>query len=160
MATFLQCDEALSFVELEASSSEEALRQVAARALRAGYVKDTFEEALLKRERSYPTGLPTPIPVAVPHADPEHVITPGISVALLSEPVEFGEMGNGTNTVQVQAIATLLITSPEAHVETLQALVAVFQRPDWYERVSAADTATQLSAIINDLMHASSPAGQ
>ncbi len=81
------------FIDLDASSSEESIRKMSKFLREAGYVKASFEDAVLSREEMFPTGLPTPeIGVAIPHTDPEHVIYPTIAIAILKKPVEFKQM--------------------------------------------------------------------
>src|SRR5699024_10293844 len=42
-----------------------------------GFVKESFEAAIVAREAKYPTALPTvPEEIAIPHADAEHILTP------------------------------------------------------------------------------------
>ncbi|MBM7502343.1 PTS system galactitol-specific IIA component [Brachybacterium muris] len=110
------------------SAVEAVLRALAARLHASGAVTDGFEAAVLERERTYPTGLPTVIPAAIPHTDPEHVIEPGIAVATLREPVAFGEMGgSGEATVPVRLVVMLVLREAQAQLEALQRLIQALQ---------------------------------
>lgn len=110
------------------STVEAVLRALAARLLASGAVTDGFETAVLERERKYPTGLPTVIPAAIPHTDPEHVIEPGIAVATLREPVDFGEMGgSGDATVPVRLVVMLVLREAHAQLDALQHLIQALQ---------------------------------
>ena len=56
------------FLNLEAKTKEELLGILTGEAVKQGYVKDTFLQAVLEREELYPTALPTPVlKIAVPH---------------------------------------------------------------------------------------------
>lgn len=112
---------------LEVSDAEDVLRSLAGRLLDEGAVTVDFPEALRTREARYPTGLPTPIATAIPHADPEHVITPGLALAALAAPVPFGEMGGDGGTVDVHLVAMPLLTDAAAHLSALQRLMALLR---------------------------------
>ena len=88
--------EELVFLDVEADSDEGLIRTLAAEAERLGYVKAGWADAVIRRERIYPTGLPTEVmKVAVPHAmERDQVNTPVIIVATLKRPVNFKEMGD------------------------------------------------------------------
>ena len=137
----IQVSPAVAIANLEAESAEEVLQALAERAIAAGWAKDTFTAALLKREREYPTGLPTEIAVALPHTDPEHVHHAGLGIATLKSPVEFGEMGadDGT-TVAVRVVMLILVEKPENQVTVLGQLVNLIQQPGWYDALSQAET--------------------
>src|SRR5690606_39865721 len=94
----------------------------------------------LKREREFPTGLPTDIPVALPHTDPEHVNRAGIGIATLEHPVDFGEMGGDGSTVSARAVMLILVENPENQVTVLGQLVNLIQRDGWFDQLAIAQT--------------------
>lgn len=112
---------------LDVSGDEDVLRSVAGRLLDQGAVTADFPEALLARERTYPTGLPTSIPTAIPHADPQHVRVPGLALATLARPVPFGEMGAKGGTVEVRLVAMPLLTDAREHLAALQRLMGLLR---------------------------------
>lgn len=113
--------------QLDVADAEDALRSLAGRLLDAGVVAVGFPEALRARERTYPTGLPTPIPTAIPHADPGHVVVPGLALATLARPVPFGEMGTPGSTVEVRLVAMPLLTDAREHLAALQRLMGLLR---------------------------------
>jgi len=101
-----------------------------------------YTEALLRRERDFPTGLPTmPYSVAIPHADGQYVIRPGLAVCTLKTAIPFQEMGNPNSVVSVKM--AILIALPAAQqtdqVKVLQWLLSLIQHRVFLE--------TWLSAI-------------
>ena len=83
----------LVFPQVEASTKEEVIYLLADALERQGFVKDTYKDAILAREKEYPTGLPSTSPVvAIPHADNNLVNTTSIAVAALKSPVKFHNM--------------------------------------------------------------------
>lgn len=89
-----------------------------------GYVRDSFLDAILTREQLYPTGLPTsPVAIALPHTDPQHILHPFISVTRLSHPIAWQEMGNDDNTLYIQFIVLLGFIDHSSHLTALQKLM-------------------------------------
>ena len=85
-------------VGLDAADEEDALRQMSAEFVALGVAKDSFPEALLERERVYPTGLPAiAFDIAIPHCASENVNETSMGVAVLAHPVEFLQMGSPTS---------------------------------------------------------------
>ena len=126
-------------VGLEAEEKEAAIRSLAALLFDKKYVKNTYIDAVLTREKSFPTGLRTlDVHVAIPHCDVGHCINPGIAVGVLKSPVEFTEMATMDKFVDVKIIFLLAITEPEQQVVWLARLVNLFQTPGFLVRLSEA----------------------
>ncbi len=139
------CSE-LSTFDLDASEDVEVLTALAEQAEAAGWVRTSFKAALLAREKAYPTGLPTPIPVAIPHADVEHVLRPGLGIVSLKNPVQFGEMGGTDTHVEVRVVILILLLDPNQQVELLTKLIDLFQQPGWFEKIETASDLEELVA--------------
>lgn len=88
-------------VDASCSTNSDVIRCGFEKLKAEGHVKDSFLEACTNREKEYPTGLPTEIPVAIPHTFAEHVISPAICVVRLDRPVTFSCMGDDEETVEV-----------------------------------------------------------
>lgn len=144
----------LSFVGLEAADDSAVLAAFAERALAVGAVLPSFATALVDRERAYPTGLPTVIPVAIPHADVEHVLEPGLGIAVLAHPVAFGEMGGAESTVLARVVVLILVTEPHEQVDLLVRLIAVFQLDGWFETLAATNSPAELTRAFSTLLDA------
>jgi PTS system galactitol-specific IIA component len=119
----------------------------------AGHVKASFKAALLAREERFPTGLPTQVmPVAIPHTDVEHVHRSFISVARLTDPVTFHEMGANARTVDVRLVCVLAIADKSSQLGTLQALIGMFSDQSVMERLrDAPDDAALYDVVIHQI---------
>ena len=91
-------------IEDEAGSKEEALKLTFRKLYEEGCVKESFYEGCMKREKLFPTGLDTPIPVAIPHTDSVHVISPAVCVLRLREPVAFSLMEDDSKKAFVEFV--------------------------------------------------------
>ncbi len=139
-------------VGVVAADAVGVLRQVADLAIRAGHAAPSFGDALVTRERAHPTGLPTLVPVAIPHADPGHVLEAGFAVATLAHPVSFGVMGTADDRVDLDLVVVLLVTEAHAQVEVLASLVDRVQRDGWDAPLRAARTPAELAAAFDALL--------
>lgn len=113
-----------------ASTREEAIRAISARMADNGYIGDTYCDAVLAREKDYPTGLPTDdVATALPHANCPDVLKTGVGVARLKTPVEFYSMADSSETLPVQMVFLLASTPGSgAHLQELQELMGCFCR--------------------------------
>lgn len=118
----------LVLLNVEATDKFDLLGQLASHLQKLGYVKDSYKDAVIAREKVFATGLPTVVGgVAIPHTDAEHVNEPAICVARLKNPVEFIVMGDDEETVSVDLAVMLAMKEPHAQIDLLQNLMGVFQ---------------------------------
>lgn len=121
-------DSALIKLNIDSTEKEEILTKMAKKLISEGYAKEGYLQAVINREKEYPTGLPTNgVGVAIPHADIKHVIKPGIAVASLKNSVRFNAMGNPDEQVYVKLIFMLAIKNPSLQISILKKLVSIFQ---------------------------------
>jgi PTS system galactitol-specific IIA component len=145
-------DAALCLARLDAKSAEEVVRALAKALFDAGRVKGTYAAAAAQRERRMPTGLPFPdIAAALPHADPEHVIAPGVAVATLAAPVKFRQMGDPAVQLDVRLVVMPAFSAKEQAAAELTKLIARLQDAKLREALIAAPDAEALSALLEGL---------
>ena len=131
--------------DVEAANAEEAIRKVGQRFYDEGFVKDTYIDAVVAREKNYATGLQlADIAVAMPHTDPQHVNRPGVCIAQLKHPVEFEHMGDPDTKVQAEMLFMMAIKNPDEQVELLQKVLGVFQQPEVVAAFRAAKNEDEL----------------
>jgi PTS system galactitol-specific IIA component len=136
--------------QLAARTSTQVIEALGTLLFEQGYVRDTFTQAVLDREQVFATGLPTlEIQVAIPHADVEHVLRSAIAVGVLSEPVEFGEMGNPDGSVRVRIVFMLAVKESDSLVSLLQNLVGIFQDPSWLRQIIETPDREAIAALFN-----------
>ena len=132
---------------VEAADAEDAIRQVGRLFLNAGFVKDTYIDAVVAREKSYATGLQlADIAIAMPHTDPQHVNRPGVCIAQLAHPVTFEHMGDPDTKVEAEMLFMMAIKNPDEQVELLQKVLSVFQQPEVVAEFRNADSDDALFA--------------
>ena len=142
---------AKELIELDYEVADQAdfFEKTAKKLFELGYVKDTYCEALKEREANYPTALPVePYPVAIPHADTQHIIKPFIAPVRLKNSVEWCEMANNDEVHQVQFVFVLGFLKSDEHIELLQVLVDNFQDPDLMDKLLKAETADEYYELV------------
>jgi len=124
--TFIDLD--LINLNLEAQDKIEAIKILSGKLYEKGKVKTSFFNAVLDREKKFPTGLKTKfISFALPHADSKHVNSAGVAVGLLKKPVKFKSMEDPDNNVNVKLIVLLAVKDKSKQVIVLQNLIKMMQ---------------------------------
>jgi PTS system galactitol-specific IIA component len=103
----------LIFPQVGVGSSKEVIELLGNALLNSGFVKEGFVKEVLRREKKYPTGMSTEIPMAIPHAGPEFTIKKGIALATLKFPVQLRDMGDPNKLLDVRIVLMPALTGNE-----------------------------------------------
>lgn len=125
-------------LEGRADGREEAIRLCGQALCRAGIAEDAFAEDCIRREREYPTGICTDIPVAIPHCRSDAILQSGVCYLRLEEPVEFGRMDDDEETVMTRSIFNLAITAGD-HLDFLQKMMSIVGDEEFVAELERAD---------------------
>lgn len=114
-----------------------------------GYVEETFFDAILKRERKYPTGLELPsITIAIPHTDVEYIKEPFIFInKMKSRSIEFTQMGTDDKKVYPEFIIILGIKEKTAQVGLLSEIINLFDNKEFISEIREADNIEKIYKI-------------
>lgn len=137
-------------LNLDAKNAEDAIENLGIRLYIDGYVRDTFVDAALAREKKLPTGLPLggDINAAIPHTDIIHVLKPGVAMATLKRPVIFKNMVQPEEDVSVRLVFLLSLEHPHSQIEMLQEIAGVLQKPEIVEKLMAANSFEDVQAAL------------
>lgn len=116
-----------------------------------GYVKDGYYENVIKREKEYPTGLPTVIPVALCHTEAQYVNQSAMAVGTLVQPVEFNEMGTPERQIQAEIIFLLALKDPKDQITYLKKMVTAFKSKETLEAIRDAQNAAELIIYLKEI---------
>ena len=146
-----ELDSALIFTDLDATNYADVLEKVGAALIKENYAKDTYVDALLKREEEFPTGLDVDgIGVAIPHTDVSHVNLPGVAIAVLKNPVEFVQMGSDDDKVDVSIVFMLAVVNPSAHLEKLQRILGIIQDTSVLKKIMNVKSTDEIIGLIRE----------
>lgn len=136
-------------IGLKGNTSEEVERNFAAVFVEAGVGKPNYPDAIVEREKEYPTGLPAAaFDIAIPHTYAEYVNEEAMGIAILEQPVEFKQMGSPEITLYPQILFMLAIINPKNQIKTLQNIVKIVQSGDLLQQVKNAKTAEEVFDIL------------
>ncbi|MCR4432211.1 MAG: PTS sugar transporter subunit IIA [Tepidanaerobacteraceae bacterium] len=124
-------DPELIQLNMDAGSHEEIIKKLAGILMEKGYVKESYLESVLEREKRFPTGISMgEVNVAIPHTDAKHVIKTGMAIAILNNPVKFNIMDDPKNEVETKLVFMLAIKDPELQLKLLGHLASMFRNKD------------------------------
>lgn len=116
-----------------------------------GYVKDGYYENVIKREKDFPTGLPTVIPVALCHTEAQYVNQSAMAVGTLAQPVEFHEMGTPERNIQAEIIFLLALKDPKDQITYLKKMVTVFKSKETLEAIRDSQDPVELITLLKEI---------
>jgi len=137
-------------VDVPATDAFSAIRLVNAALVQSGHTLEAFGEDACARETTFPTGLPTqPIAVAIPHADPPHVLATAVAIGVLRSPVQFSQMGtDGSVHLDVHAVFLLAVKDQAKQVEMIQQLMKVIQNQSLLGAITRLDSPGEMHELI------------
>lgn len=128
-------NEDITYLDCYYKDSKELLEDISEKLILKGYVKETFKEAIIKREEIYPTGIKTQnFCLAIPHTDAEHILKPGIAFVRLKDSCKFKEMCTNEE-LDVNMAFVLLVNQKEKQVELLTRLMDLFVKNEILEKI-------------------------
>lgn len=88
-------------------------------------VKETFLKGCIERENKFPTGLPTEIPVSIPHTFAEHVLVPAICVLKPENPVRFTSMEDTQQIIDAEFVFNMALNDDKDQLNMIRAIIEV-----------------------------------
>ncbi|UJL47395.1 PTS sugar transporter subunit IIA [Virgibacillus sp. NKC19-16] len=144
-------DESVILLDIEGSTKEEILSAMGNNLVDKGLVKESFINAIIAREGEFATGLPTAgFSVAIPHTDVEHVNRKTISVGVLRNAVDFGVMGDESETTSVKLVFMLAMNEAHSQLALLQKLMQVFQNEETLKYLVSQTDKTSIKNHLED----------
>jgi len=145
-------NEELLFVQKSFKSNEEVISFLSAQLQEKGFVKESFLDAVIEREKEHPTGLYLgKINVAIPHTDVQHVLKPGMAVATLKEPVIFRKMDEPKDSIPVSMVFLLAILDPQEYVNFLAKLARSFSSNSFISSLLSSENSVMLKNLLLEI---------
>lgn len=102
------------------ASKEALFEAVSEQLVKENYVKSSYCDALISRERKFPTGIESAVNLAIPHADPEHVKQSTFVVISLEKPLLFASMVEPEKFLEVPLVILLVLNDSKDQITFLQ----------------------------------------
>ncbi len=146
-----ELDSARIITDLEAESTKDVFEALGSRMIQEGYAKESYIQALIDREKDYPTGLDMGgFGIAIPHTDVSHVNESGVAIGVLKKPVEFIQMGMDDDPVDVSLVFMLTVKDPSAHIDKLQRITEIIQDQKVLDRLTGTKEAEAIINVIRE----------
>ena len=116
----------------------DAIKLTAGKLQEEGCVKDSFCDACIEREKIYPTGIPSMVPIAIPHTEKDHVIEPAVCIMRLKSPIVFNNMENMNTELCVHYVFNLALIDGKDQIKMLQKVIGIVKDSFFYEKASSA----------------------
>jgi len=138
-------------VKETAQTSEEIICKLGGLLYNNKYVKDTYVQAVLDREKVFPTGLQTTrTGFAIPHTDSKHVNRSAVAVATLNSPVMFKAMDDIEVDIPVTVVMMLAVSDPKMVIETLTKVISILENESALDKIIQATTKLEIQEALND----------
>lgn len=129
-------DERLILLNADLNTDEECIRTAAGLFEKYGYVLEGYGDAVAKREKEFPTGLPgKEINIAIPHTNNLLVKEAAIGVIIPQKPVKFIMMGTKDQVLECELILPLVIKDPKMQISLLKKLMKVIQNGELLKQI-------------------------
>ncbi|HBO37284.1 MAG TPA: PTS galactitol transporter subunit IIA [Pasteurellaceae bacterium] len=117
----------------------EVFRHLADRLIAEGFVKESYLEAIFKREKDFPTGIALEHhAIAIPHSDALHALKPVIYFIRPNKPVQFNR-SDEDGVVDAELIIALVVTDPQDQLVILRKLFGKLQDNEFIEQLLIAN---------------------
>lgn len=137
------------YLDVDGDTFEEVLKNVNESLIKRGKVKESFYNAVLEREKIFPTGLEFPgYNIAIPHTDSVHVNTNSIVVVKPKNAVVFRDMGTNSKDLEVKVLLLLLISKNEDQVTVLSGIIKQFADSECYQSILESTSEEEIYNII------------
>ena len=139
------------YCNIHVSSKEELFSLFYEDLFRNGFVKQSWLEAVSKREKIFPTGLVLEnYNVAIPHADVDHVNQSTFAVATLEKPLSFCCMEDPDQQLEVSLVISLIVADPKMQVEFLRKIIGAIQDEKFVKDLLGASSSDEMQKLMTE----------
>lgn len=118
------------------------------------YIEGDYLNAIIEREKEYPTGLQTPFfNVAIPHTEPQFIKKPFIYMIKLKTPIAFGQMGTTDTLIDVDCTFVLGMEKGADQLVILQNLMDMFSNEEVMNNIRMANEEQGFYQIVSNFFN-------
>lgn len=133
----------------EETDRDQLIYQLAGEMAAHGMVEECYGKSVLERELEFPTGVPTPVPIAIPHSERSQVFKAGIGVAVLRNSAKFASMEDPNLYLDVKVVFMLAASLNDEHLYMIKDIMEIIQDTQVVTRLLAAKSTVE----VEDIMH-------
>lgn len=141
-------------LDVEFEDFSDMILSVGNKLMKEGFVKDSYAQAVIEREKTYPTGLDTVcLPVGIPHTDRDHVLESVVTIIRPKKAILFKDMGTGKEDIYAEFIFLLAIKEGKEQVKVLSKLMRIFADEIILLSLKKAKNKQEIKTILIDVLH-------
>lgn len=107
----------------------------------------------MKEKKKFPTGIENgSVNIAIPHADAEYVLKPGLAIALLKNEVKFNRMDDPNKKINVKVLFMLAIKNPDEQLGSLKELMSIANNSNLMVSICSCKTSQQVLKILQKII--------
>ncbi len=145
-------DERLISIKPEVETAEDCIRLAGELFEEYGYVNAGYADAVINREKEYPTGLPgKTLNIAIPHTNNKLVNKPAVGIVIPPEPVKFAMMGNPDNILECSVIIPLVVKDSHQQIEMLKKMMKIIQDSELLEKIRNSEDKSEIIELLKAL---------
>ncbi|WP_429973937.1 PTS sugar transporter subunit IIA [Enterococcus sp. AZ163] len=133
----------------EETNRDQLIYQLAGEMAAHGMVEDCYGKSVLEREREFPTGVPTPVPIAIPHSERSQVFKAGIGVAVLKNSAKFASMEDPNLFLEVKVVFMLAASLNDEHLYMIKDIMEIIQDTQVVQQLLAAKSPEEVESIMH-----------
>ncbi|MDF2544657.1 MAG: system, galactitol-specific component [Anaerocolumna sp.] len=145
-------DERLVVLNAEVETAEDCIRLAGNLFYQYDYVQEGYADAVVEREKEYPTGLPGKgISIAIPHTNNTLVNKPAVGVIIPKKPISFLMMGTKDNKLQCEVILPLVVKDSEMQLAMLKKMMKIIQDAELLIKIRDARNKNEILGYLSPL---------
>lgn len=145
-------DEKFVILQAEVDTAEDCIRLMADRFFKYGYVKEGYANAVIEREKEYPTGLPgKEICISIPHTNNLLVNKPAVGVIVPKKPVKFRMMGTEDEILNCEIVLPLVVKDSKMQLSMLKKITKIINDSDLLRSIKDAKKKSDVIALLRCL---------
>ena len=145
-------NEALIVLDADVETAEDCIRLAGEMFEKNGYVNTGYADAVVEREKEYPTGLPGKgINIAIPHTNNQLVNEPAVGVIIPKKAVTFSMMGMKENKLECEVILPLVVKDSHQQIGMLKKMMSIIQDGELLKRLRDSKDKTEILSLLSAL---------
>lgn len=145
-------NEDLMVLDADVSTSEDVIRLAAGLFFEHGYVKDGYGDAVVEREKEFPTGLPgKAMNIAIPHTNNKLVNAPAVGVVIPKEPVKFAMMGDKSTILDCELMFPLVVKDTQQQIGMLKKMMKIIQNSELLQQIKNSKDKSEIKELLKTL---------
>lgn len=145
-------NEEIIILDADVETAEDAIRMAAELFEKYGYVNEGYADAVIEREKVFPTGLPGKgINIAIPHTNNKLVNHPAVGVIVPKKPVKFSMMGMKENVLDCELILPLVVKDAKQQIDMLKKMMHIISNGELLRQIKDSKSKTEIVSLLSTL---------